>query len=162
MAWLIFALGLFVGFLAGVVLDDALDLYRASRKERRMTKPPRRSAASRVARWEGLTPALLALAVLLQLAVGVVMIVERSNRAEYDACTTRWQQDFAAAYQARIASSTEAANALEQVIRAVGAEDPARFRVSIAEYLRLRDTQIRDQKKNPYPPLPDELCGEAS
>lgn len=154
MVWLIFALGLTVGFVAGVVLDDAFDLYLASRKERRMNKTARGFASSKV-----ITTGLLILAVVLQLVVGVVMIVERGNRQEYDACTTRYQQEFAAAYQARITSSTEAANALEQVVRAVGAEDSAQFRLAVSEYLRLRDQQIRDQKKNPYPPLPDELCG---
>lgn len=152
--WLLCALCLLVGFLAGVTLDDAFDLYLASRKERRMTKVPRKLSG------RTLTAVGLAFVVLLQLGVGVVMIVERSNRQEYEACTDRWQQNFAAAYQARIESSTEASNALEEVIRAVDAENPDRFRSTVDNYLKIRDTQIKDQAKNPYPALPDELCGE--
>lgn len=148
----IFALGLLVGFLAGIALDDAFDLYRASRKERRMkTSKPTRGTILGV---------VLSIAVLLQLGVGVLIIVERAARQEYADCTTRWQQSFAAAYQSRIESSTAASDALEAVIRAVDAEQPDRFREAVDDYLLLRDRQIKDQKRNPYPPLPDELCGE--
>lgn len=152
MTALLCALSLGVGFLAGIALDDALDLYRASRKERRMsrTKPAGRTILG----------VLLSVAVALQLGVGVLIIFERAARQDYADCTTRWQQEFASAYRARIESSTAASDALEQVVRAVDAENPDRFRESVDAYLLLRDQQIKDQKRNPYPPLPDELCGE--
>lgn len=164
---LLCVLCLCVGFLAGIALDDAFDLYRASRKERRMSKigkPNNRTVLG----------VLLSIAVALQLGVGLLLIDARrdlasserrgvevaENLAVYTDCTTRWQQSFASAYRARIESSTAASDALEEVIRAVDAESPDRFRASVDAYLLLRDQQINDQKRNPYPPLPDELCGE--
>lgn len=163
MAWLIFVLGLLLGVLIGVVLRDALDLYRQSRQSRKardMNKvhPPKIQSVL----W-----LLLALAVVLQLGVGGLLVYsrfdeqnDRKARDAYQACTTNWQQEFASAYKARIESSTEAANALEEVVRAVDSENPERFRRAVDDYLSLRDTQVKDQEKNPYPPLPDELCGE--
>lgn len=167
MTGLLCVLSLGVGFLAGIALDDALDLYRASRKERRMSqigKPNSRAILG----------VLLGFAVALQLGVGVLLIDARRDLADserrnadiaerltvYTDCTTRWQQSFAAAYQARVESSTAASNALEKVVRAVDAQDSDRFRDSVDAYLLLRDRQIKDQQRNPYPPLPDELCGE--
>lgn len=167
MTALLCALSLGVGFLAGIALDDALDLYRASRKERRMSKIEKPNSRA-------LLGILLAVAVVLQLGVGLLLIDARRDLADserrnadiaerlavYTDCTTRWQQSFAAAYQARIESSTAASDALEQVVRAVDAENPDRFRSAVDAYLLLRDRQISDQRRNPYPPLPDELCGE--
>lgn len=160
--WLCCLLCLLVGFLAGIALDDALDLIRSSRKARAMTVNNPHIPTGRTVMW-----AVLIFAVGVQVLVGGALIKSRfelqnaeRDRAEYESCSNRWQQDFATAYKARVKSSTEASNALEVVIRAVGAQDPDRFRAAVAEYLRLRDTQISEQQKNPYPPLPDELCGD--
>lgn len=148
-----------LGVCIGVTFDDAWDLYRQSRKDRRMTATS--NGSRRLLGWT-----IIAIAVV-QVFVGIGLIKSRldlaaaeRDRASYETCTSRWQQEFASAYKARIASSTDAANALEQVVRAVGAEDPDRFRDAVHDYLVLRDAQIRDQKSNPYPPLPDELCGD--
>lgn len=149
-----------LGVLAGVVLDDALDLYRASRKDRpmRLHLPNGRT----------LLGAALVVAVLLQFAVGVMLIDARRDldnsvrrQSEFAACNVRWQQSFAAAYQARVRASADVTEALEQVVRAVDTQNPNRFREAVTTYIELRDRQDREVRRNQYPPLPAELCGEA-
>lgn len=154
-------LSLLVGFLAGIALDDALDLYRHSRKAKDMkanVHPPSSRTLWAVA---------LAAVVAAQLIVGGMLIKSRldlqnaeRDRASYQACTNRWQQEFASAYLARLTASTDASAALERVIRGVDTEDIVRIRVAVDEYLELRAQQVKSQQRNPYPALPDDLCGE--
>jgi hypothetical protein len=147
---------LLIGFLVGVVLEDAYGLYRIARKDRPMPKPSGRQILGGV----------LVVAVVLQLLVGVLLIdarrdLSQSNREvdEYVSCTTGWQQDFAAAYRARIAVAEDTAAAMEEVVRSVAADNPERFDAAVADYIAVRDEQITEQRRRPYPPLPDELCG---
>lgn len=145
---------LLVGFLAGIALDDALDLYRHSRKAKNMkanVHPPSGRTMWTIA---------LAVVVLAQILVGGLLIKTRIDNADYVSCTSKWQQDFASAYQARLTASTDASAALERVIRGVDSEDLGRIRVAVDEYLELRSEQVKSQQSNPYPALPDQLCGE--
>lgn len=145
-------LGLVVGFLIGVVFDDALDLIRASRKERDMNR------RTRVGR--GALAAALAVAVLMQVTVGVLLILTRNTSANYAECTGRWQQSFSEGYQARLSDSIPVQNALDDLIRAVAAQDRETFKAALARYVKLRDAQERGRKANPLPPLPETLCGK--
>lgn len=151
MTALVGALGLLVGFLIGVVFDDALDLFRASRRERDMN----RSSIGRGALAGGLV-----VAVVLQVTVGVLLILTRHATGDYAACTGRWQQDFSVAYKTRLADSIPVQNALDNLIRAVASQDRAKFQASLARYVKLRDAQEKGRKENPLPPLPETLCGK--
>lgn len=155
----IFTAGVLVGFPIGVMFDDALDLYRASRKEPPVTTKPT---------WRTLLTWLLALVVLIQLGVGVLLIQTRltatdtaSNLADYQECVSMWQQDFAAAYKARYTASLPVADALDEIVLAVSAGDRDRINVAIEEFLEVRDDQTVERRDNPLPPLPDQLCGTA-
>lgn len=118
-----------------------------------------------VGRW--MLGGTLALAVAIQLVVGILLIDSRRDlsaaereRDAYATCTSRWQQQFAAAYKARIEVSIEERAALEEVVRSVAAQDQRRFDRAIDAYVATRDNQLDEQQQNPYPPLPNELCGE--
>lgn len=162
MIWLVFTLGLLVGFLGGVVGRDAFDLYRDSRKERTMNDKHSGGGANIF------LTVLLGVVVAAQLFVGVLLIDSRRdladserNASDFAACNVRWQQEFAAAYQARVKASTDVTEALERVVRAVDAQDQSEFRDAVDAYIEVRDRQDREVDRNQYPPLPSELCGEA-
>lgn len=146
---LIFALGLLVGLLVGVVLRDAIDLL--TRKEKRM---PLSSPAHRM-----FTIAFV-ISLLFNSLVGVLLIVTRQSSETYARCTAEWQQEFAAAYQARLAASMDVDTALDAVIRAVNSKDREGFAKSVRAYVRTRDQQETDRADNPLPPLPARVCGD--
>lgn len=149
------ALGCFAaGTLVGVVLRDALELYRQSRKDRPM---PFRITLRH------LTAAGLIVAVGAQLVVGIMLIGVKQtavNGEEYGACAAGWQQQFAAAYRARAAAADDVSAAVETIIRAIKADDSAAVGRAITRYVEVRDRQIRQQRHHPLPPVPNELCGE--
>src|SRR5690242_1826521 len=81
----------------------------------------------------------LALTLTLNSIVGGMLIVTRQSTGEYAACTGEWQQQFGEAYRARLAVSQDVSTALDEVIDAVAAEDPARFRTALDRYVDLRE-----------------------
>lgn len=155
----IFITGLVLGFPIGVMFDDALDLYRASRgKDIPVRLPSGRTLLS----WG------LAMVLALNLAVGVLLIQTRvtaertaEELAAYSVCVSSWQQDFATAYKARYAASVPVSDALDEIVQAVETGDTGRMRAAIADYLRVRDAQTMERDQNPLPPLPEQLCGTA-
>lgn len=162
------AAGSFIaGLLSGVVFRDALDIYRASRKERSMT-----SSRNKIGR--GLIVAL-SVALVLNFGLGLLLVQQRAtgertaregerlarDLATYSNCTNKWQQDFATGYQARYDAAVLVSEAMDGVVGAVAAQDPEKFRAAIARYLKVREQQNADREKTPLPPLPDQLCGTA-
>lgn len=159
--------GLAVGLLAGVAMRDAFDLLMQSKKERKM------STTRKVSLGRALATSVLVVGVVFQLVVGVLLIDSRRDQARseraaadaererdnYSKCMDRYQQNFAAAYKARLEASTDVNNAIERVIRAVAMQNSDEFRDAIGAYIAVRDEQDQQRKDNPYPPLPDDLCG---
>lgn len=150
---LVGALCLFVGILIGVVLRDALDLFRAARASRR-------DNMNRTSVGKGALATALIVAVVMQVIVGLLLILTRASTESYSRCTGRWQQDFSTAYQARISDSIPVQNALDDLIRAVAAQDKGTFERALNRYVKLRDAQEQGRKDNPLPPLPEQLCGK--
>lgn len=148
---LVGALGLVVGFLAGVVFDDALDLYRASRKERPM---PTRSHT--LNRW------LLVIVLAINSLLAGFLIVQRAHTAEFTSCTAEWQSDFLAAYEVRSDAASDVQHALDALLDAVDDEDRARFAEALSSYQELRRNQIATRRATPLPPLPERVCGEVA
>lgn len=155
MIWLVFALGLLLGFLVGVVMRDALDLYRSSRKAAPSMKTPPRPIPRH------LLAGLLILTLVLNTAVGVLLILTRQSTAAYTSCAASWQQQFGEAYQARLDASVAVSGAMDDVVKAVAAEDPKAFRDAVQRYVRIRAEQDAERRRNPLPPLPETLCGSA-
>lgn len=146
---LVGVLGLVVGFLAGIVWRDALDLYRASRKERRMP-----THNHTVNRW------LLTLVLVVNGAVGAFLIYQRAESAEFTRCTAEWQGDFYSAYQPRSQAVADTLEALDAVVASVAKRDQTEFDRALREYQQIRRDQVADRKANPLPELPADACGE--
>ena len=101
----------------------------------------------------------LVLTLALNAIVGVLLMTTRQSTERYSRCTAEWQQEFAAAYRARLAASVDVDEALDAVIHAVYARDRDAFAKSVRHYVRTRDKQESDRAKNPLPPLPERVCG---
>lgn len=100
------------------------------------------------------------ISLLFNSIVGVLLIITRQSSEQYARCTADWQQEFAAAYQARLAASMDVDTALDAVIRAVNAKDPEAFKKAVRTYVQMRDQQENDRADNPLPPLPERVCGD--
>lgn len=147
---LVGGLGLVVGFLAGVAFDDALNLYRSSRKERTMS-PTRNHTLNR---W------LLLMVLLVNAIVGGALIYQRAVSAEFTSCTATWQTDFATVYKARSDAAADTQTALDELLAAVRSGDQTGFQTELRQYQKLRRDQVAERKANPLPPLPEKVCGE--
>lgn len=141
--------GLVVGFLAGVVFRDALDLYRSARKERRMS-PTRNHTLNR---W------LLTIAIVANGVTAGFLIYQRAESAEFTRCTAEWQTDFYEAYQPRSQAVANTLGALDVVVASVAKRDQTEFDAALTNYQELRQQQIADRKANPLPELPETACG---
>jgi hypothetical protein len=65
---------------------------------------------------------------------------------EFSKCTAKWQDDFLAAYRARL-------------ILAVAHEDQDAFQAALRNYVAVRDQQAQQREDHPLPPLPSTRCG---
>lgn len=153
-ALLLFALGLLLGFAIGFIAREVVDPWLTSRKAGPMPetrKVPVVSVVGSIA---------LALTLVLNTIVGVLLMTTRQSTERYSRCTAEWQQEFAAAYQARLAASVAVDEQLDAVIRAVYAQDREAFAKAVRAYVRQRDEQATERERNPLPPLPERVCGD--
>lgn len=148
---LVGSLGLVVGFLAGIVFRDALDLYRSSRKDRRMS-PTRNHTLNR---W------LLTIAIVANGVTAGFLIYQRAESADFTRCTAEWQTDFYGAYQPRSQSVADTLAALDDVVASVAKRDQTEFDKALRNYQEIRRQQVADRKANPLPELPETACGDA-
>lgn len=146
------ALGLVVGFLAGVAFDDALDLYRSSRKERTMS-PTRNHTVNR---W------LLTLVLVVNAGIGGFLIYQRAASEQFTRCTSQWQSDFYAAYVPRSQAFADTLSALDDVVSSTADRDQQKFNRALEHYQDVRRAQVADRKANPLPELPEKSCGEVN
>lgn len=159
--WTIFGLGLTLGFVSGIALDDAYALYRAWRSEIHGGEPMPTEAARRHRSRLTIFAITSFVAVLaLNAAVGFLLIVTREDAADYAACVGRWQQSFTVAYKARVEASQAVDDAMDGVVLAVSHKDNEEFQTAVRTYLALRSQQDKDRERNPLPPLPEDVCGK--
>lgn len=151
MTWFIGGLGLVVGFLAGVAFDDALELYRSSRKDR--TMPTRNHTVNR---W------LLTLVLVVNATIGGVLIYQRAVAEEFTRCTSEWQSDFYAAYVPRSRAFADTLEALDDVVSSTADRDQEQFDKALRHYQDVRRQQVADRKATPLPELPENACGEVT
>lgn len=145
-------LGLAVGFLAGIVWRDALDLYLASRKERRRMPTHNHT----VNRW------LLTLVLVVNSALGGFLIYQRAVAEEFTRCTSEWQSDFYDAYVPRSQAFADTLEALDGVVSSVAKRDQTEFDKALSNYQEIRRDQVADRKATPLPELPATACGEGA
>lgn len=149
---LVGASGLVVGFLAGIVFDDALDLYRSSRKERPVS-PTKNHTLNR---W------LIVVALTVNAITATFLIYQRADSAEFTRCTAQWQSDFYEAYEPRSDAIADTLAGLDGVVASVAKRDQSEFDAALEKYQEIRRQQVADRKANPLPELPEKACGEAS
>lgn len=145
-----------IGVVVGIVLQDSIELIRASRKE--CTMPVPNASARERALWR----VLLIVTVAAQVAVAGMLIITRSANEEYARCTATWQQQFAQAYTARANAAAEVSKAIDDILLAADAGDRDASRVGVDRYVALRHQQDLDRAKSPLPALPEAVCGKAS
>lgn len=159
-AAMIFGLGIALGFLIGIAADDALDLYRSSRKDRRAMRldlelNPRKWFTRR-----RLLVAMGGFVVLTQFTVGVLLILTYTTTSRYTECSATWQEQFGRSYAARSEAATEVGVAIDRVVIAVDAGNRAEARNALDNYLDVRAEQDAARRRAPLPEPPDVLCGQ--
>lgn len=147
--FLVGCLGLAVGFLTGIVWRDALDLYLASRKERRRMPTHNHT----VNRW------LLTFVLAVNAVLGGFLIYQRAAAEEFTRCTSEWQGDFYDAYVPRSQAFADTLKALDGVVSSVAKQDQTEFDKALADYQRVRSEQVAERKSAPLPELPTDVCG---
>lgn len=146
-------LGLLVGFLCGIALDDAIDYLRTSRKEIRM------EALDKPARGDSWRTWLLVIALIANGGTAAVLIQARADTADFTRCTAQWQEDFFTAYSARTDANAETQDAIDRIVEAVNSPRQAGISAAVDNYVEVRKEQLAKRAANPLPPLPEEACG---
>lgn len=165
--------GVSVGFVAGVALDDAVDLWL--HRFGRSTVKGSRMIRSTVTRINPRVVALWALivGVAVNSVLGLLLIQQRAVTQEntdrtrqlagqlvnLTTCLATYQRDFTDVYTARAAAAGDASRALDRLVFAVDAGDPDRFERALDNYVDVRGEQDAERADNPLPEPPTELCG---
>lgn len=149
-------LGLALGFLAGIALDDALDLWIASRRARTTRKEPRMHRPTT----DTILRAGLILILVANTVLGVLLIQQRATSGNFAECVATYQRDFGRAYAARTTAAQKTSDALDRLVVAVARDDAKAFQRALDAYVVARETQQAERRRNPFPPVPTELCGD--
>lgn len=154
----VFVLALLVGFLTGIAFRDALELLTTDESSGR----PVMGRIQRAATWTRDNAVVLAVVsvMLLNAALGVLLIQGRSDLSDYVQCSVEYQTQNNAATKVRSDAAAEVSKKLDKVIRAVAEQNGPEFREAIRKYIKKRDQQDQQRKDNPPPEPPDEFCGE--
>ncbi len=104
--------------------------------------------------------------ILLGTATAVQSYVQGEATERLTQCQTAYANGFADALDARASASSEAQDALDDLLTTVAAITPTpagreNFRLALDEYLSKRAEAKRAQADNPYPPAPRDVCKEA-
>lgn len=169
------ALGLLVGFLAGVAVSDAFEILgREKMMVHRRNCRPLRIIKNLPMLLVGIFVAILAACSVL-LIVQNARLTDAQNRARealatvqktnddlasFSSCVALYQQSFGVAYQARYVASVQVSAAMDEIVRAVASGNQVAIHRAIDNYIRVREHQQMKQLENPLPPLPTTLCGE--
>lgn len=164
------------GLVLGVVLDRVvLALQQIAHTTRSEDHVPTTDRPSRRQRWQSLFNSVVVPAVVIAMAIATAVqgvVTARINAAQDDEtkrvlnCQQAYGNGFADAIDARANTNREAQDALDELMTVVGelttgGASPAaseRFRTALSDYLAKRATAKQQQKENPYPPAPRDLC----
>lgn len=165
------------GAVVGVLLDRGVlalqQIARATTQEEPVAAPEQPARHTVRRRFGGsVVPAVLVVLAIITTVQSVV--TAQTNNAQDEetrrvvACQLAYANGFADALEARSTATTEAQNALDDLMNTVGqltttspreaAETRERFRAALATYLGKRAEAKKQQQQNPYPPPPRDLC----
>jgi hypothetical protein len=156
--------GLLIGVFIGR-LTVAADAIAAAVQDEETTMPDPRTPRRR--RWRitknGVVVGVL---VTLGLLTGVQAYVQGEATDRLAECQATYSNALADALDARFGASSEAQQALDELLSTVSAAAPTpeggqQVRQALADYQSKRADAKRAQKDNPYPPAPRDACKEA-
>lgn len=162
MPWI--AAGLLVGFFVGRSTAAATVIIEAVQGE---GDGMRESSAPVKRKLRVTTNGVIAFVlVLLGTATAVQSYVQSEATAKLTECQTAYANGFADALDARSTASSEAQDALDELLSTVAAITPTpggrqQFADALAEYLEKRAEAKKTQAEHPYPPAPRDVCKEA-
>jgi hypothetical protein len=152
--------GLATGIVVGVVLDDALELMRDSR---RAPEHARRAAGWLV---NNIMFIGLLLVVILQATVGILLLTTKADLSQTVRCQAAYNQQFSQTYRTRVAAAEQVRRRQFQVFLVVTQARDAppsseqeferRFERALDDYI---EAEQNYQKLN-IPPLPSTFCDE--
>lgn len=154
------ACGFVGGFLAGRAAKDVHTLAQTADRGDTVDEqasPPRR----RRPRAEWVLGIVVLLLAILTVAQG---IVESTATRRVVQCQTTYSNAFSDALDARTQASTQAQDALDQLVTAIAtvngtpAVRAAAVQKAISDYLATRAHLKQQQAAHPYPPAPRDLC----
>ncbi|TDQ01234.1 hypothetical protein [Labedaea rhizosphaerae] len=151
------AVGFLGGYLAGHAARDVQRIADAVTGEDTMQRKPR------IPRISSQTVVAIVVVVLGILTV-IQGLVQSAATDRLTQCQADYSNDFADALDARSQASTDAQEALDDLMSTVGgalrgnAVDRAAVQHAIADYLAKREAVKRQQQAHPYPPPPRAVC----
>lgn len=106
---------------------------------------------------------ILMTAAIATFAVSAVALVGSwqtgSNLTSYVQCQSEWNSFLHRALEARTGANAEATEAMDQLINAITeAKSATETREALAKYKAARANQVQQQRDNPLPPPPNEVC----
>jgi hypothetical protein len=156
--------GWLIGFLMGrsTVAVDAIadDVVQGEGDAVPEAKQPARR------RWS-MNHAIGAVVLALGIFTAVQAIIQSDATDRLAECQIAYSNGFADALDARSQATSEAQDALDELLTTVAAITPTpegrdAFRSALSEYLSKRAAAKQAQAENPYPPAPRDVCKEAS
>lgn len=169
-----FVFGTAVGFLAGVVFDDAWEMFKKAWTE---MHPKNEEAVMIATRKKEHNPPItvtgrtaffvISTFGLVQVLIGVFVIVDTVQGRQFQACESKYNQDFAEAYRNITEADREADDALYRFLRAAPPvvrgkatpEETLVFRDRLDLYIGKYGDLRKSRSDNPFPRLPRTLCG---
>ncbi|MGB3443901.1 MAG: hypothetical protein WBA97_34620 [Actinophytocola sp.] len=153
--------GLLVGWLMGrstVAVDALADAVQDE------GDPVPEGQIARRSRFTG-THVLGAIIVILGVFTAVQSYVQSDATARLTECQTAYANGFADALDARSTATSEAQDALDQLLSSVAAVTPTeegrrQFQDALTAYLEKRAVAKKAQQENPYPSPPRDVCKE--
>jgi uncharacterized membrane protein YcjF (UPF0283 family) len=155
--------GLLVGFFVGratVAVEVVTEAAQGEGDVMRDSSTPKK-------RWMRITTngVIAFLLIVLGVATAVQSYVQSEATARLTECQTAYANGFADALDARSQATSEAQNALDELLSTVAAITPTpegrnQFREALADYLKKRAEAKKTQQEHPFPPAPRDVCKE--
>lgn len=187
--WAGAVLGVTVGLMAGILWEEAYEMIRDAYNERRGMsgngeRGSRRSTDgvrgwARVRGWvrrktENVTAlgVVLILIAVVQIATGLFSVITYTRMGDFISCQANYNQQSAQARKPRIVAGDAETDALYDWLETLPSllavkpgdkPDPAQvqqFNDTLEAALKTHRTNVRAKKENPYPPDPDNTCGD--
>ena len=158
--------GFSTGLVVGVVLREALELIRTTRRKKPMASTDATSQPQRRRVIDNILLVALFAVVILQAGVGLALLTTRSDLSQTVACQSSYNQQFSEAYRARSTSALNSRDKLDDFLSYVfkaNKKDPSGKDLKAAQEkaLDLLDNYLQAEKKfkqQPFPPLPNTYC----